>query len=131
LEKEVAAIQSDTLLHMQVSLLKNKFMNFTQALIHGDLHTGSFMVTQEETKAIDAEFAYFGPMGFDIGAYLGNIWLSYFSQDGHAKMSNEKDRVSYKKWLVEQSKKTWELFVSKFIKLWDSKHRGQLFFDWR
>jgi len=97
LDKEVAAIQADANLHFQVSLLKDKFMNYSQALIHGDLHTGSIMVTQDETKAIDPEFAYFGPMGFDIGAYLGNIWLSFLSQDGHAKLSNEKNREQFKK----------------------------------
>jgi len=125
LENEIIAIHSDYDLQFQVSLLKDKFMNYTQALIHGDLHTGSLMVTHCETKVIDPEFAFFGPIGFDVGAYLGNIWLSYISQDGHAKLGNE-NRVEYKKWLAEQSVLTWQLFVEKFIHLWDTKAQGHL-----
>lgn len=69
----------------------------------GDLHTGSIMVTADKTSVIDAEFAFYGPMGFDIGAYLANLLLSYFSQDGHAHQDQEdKNRVAYKNWLLEQ-----------------------------
>jgi 5-methylthioribose kinase len=42
-----------------------------EALIHGDLHTGSVMVTREETRVIDPEFAFYGPMDFDVGAVTG------------------------------------------------------------
>ena len=43
-------------------------MGSPEALIHGDLHTGSIMVTESETRVIDPEFAFYGPMGFDVGA---------------------------------------------------------------
>ena len=52
-------------------------------MIHGDLHTGSIMVTATETRVIDPEFAFYGPMGFDIGAVIGNLLLAYFAQAGH------------------------------------------------
>ncbi|CAI7820461.1 unnamed protein product [Closterium sp. NIES-53] len=61
-----------------------RFCERAQALLHADLHTGSVMVTEESTVVIDPEFAFYGPMGFDIGAFLGNLLLAYFSQDGHA-----------------------------------------------
>ena len=48
------------------------------------------MVTRESTQAIDPEFAFYGPMGFDIGAFLGNLILAYFSQDGHADQANDR-----------------------------------------
>ena len=51
--------------------------------MHGDLHSGSIMVTEKETYVIDPEFAFYGPMGFDIGALIGNLYLAYFSQSGH------------------------------------------------
>jgi len=121
--KKFSLIQSDNELQLEVSLLKDKFMNYTQALIHGDLHTGSIMVTLEDTKMIDPEFAYFGPMGFDIGAIIGNFWISYFSQDGHAQNN---DRASYKQWLIEQSIRIWELFTERFLHLWDTKQEGTL-----
>jgi 5-methylthioribose kinase len=41
-------------------------------MCHGDLHAGSIMVTDTETRVIDPEFAFYGPMGFDIGMLIGN-----------------------------------------------------------
>lgn len=46
------------------------------------------MVTPDSTHVIDPEFAFYGPMGFDVGAFLGNLFLSFFSQDGHADQGN-------------------------------------------
>lgn len=39
-----AAIKTDLTLKIAVARLKEKFVGCTQALIHGDLHTGSVMV---------------------------------------------------------------------------------------
>jgi len=125
LNNQIKEIQNDNDLHLEVSLLKDKFMNYTQALIHGDLHTGSVMVTLEDTKIIDPEFAYFGPMGFDIGAIISNFWLSYFSQEGH--ISNTTERESYQQWLIEQSIRIWELFVGRFLHLWNTKQEGSCY----
>ena len=69
-----------------------RFIERAQALIHGDLHTGSIMVTIDSTQIIDPEFGFYGPMGFDIGAFLGNLILAYFAQDGHADQANDKVR---------------------------------------
>ena len=41
-----------------VSRLKLKFLSAPEALIHGDLHTGSIMVTESATMVIDPEFAF-------------------------------------------------------------------------
>ncbi|KAL5579436.1 hypothetical protein UlMin_011878, partial [Ulmus minor] len=71
-------------LKAEVAEMKSKFCERSQALIHGDLHTSSVMVTHESTQVIDPEFAFYGPMGFDVGAFIGNLILAYFAQDGHA-----------------------------------------------
>ena len=55
-------------LKVAVSRLKLKFLSSAEAMLHGDLHTGSVMLTPEETRIIDPEFAFMGPMGFDVGA---------------------------------------------------------------
>src|SRR5262249_19128049 len=79
-----AEFRSDVALKLAISRLKLKFLSASEALIHGDLHTGSVMATQEDTRVIDAEFAFVGPMGFDVGAVIANLLLAYFSQEGHA-----------------------------------------------
>jgi 5-methylthioribose kinase len=48
------------------------------------------MVTTDSTQVIDPEFAFYGPMGYDIGAFLGNLILAYFAQDGHADQANNR-----------------------------------------
>lgn len=49
------------------------------------------MVTIDSTQVIDPEFAFYGPMGFDIGAFLGNLILAFFAQDGHADQGNDRE----------------------------------------
>ncbi|EXB63689.1 hypothetical protein L484_027033 [Morus notabilis] len=120
LDHDADAVRNDNALKAEIAELKSKFIERTQALIHGDLHTGSVMVTLESTQVIDPEFAFYGPMGFDVGAFLGNLILAYFSQDGHADGKN--DRKKYKEWILRTIEDTWNLFHKKFIALWD-KHK--------
>jgi len=128
IKEVVESIQSDVELKLHVSHFKNQFMNNTQALIHGDLHTGSIMVTQEKTHFIDPEFAMYGPMSFDIGKYLGNLILGYLCQDGQSTQDTDPiDRDDYKNWLKEQLVSTWYKFYTKFINLWNSSHSGDLY----
>lgn len=79
---------------------KYKFMTEAQALLHGDLHSGSIMVTDTDTKVIDPEFGFMGPMAFDIGNYIGNLLLAYFSR--HGWDANEQRRADYQEWLLQQ-----------------------------
>ena len=74
-------------------------MSSPEALIHGDLHTGSMMGTQSETLVIDPEFAFYGPMGFDVGAVLGNLITGYWPHSGHERSPGE--RRSFEGWMLE------------------------------
>ncbi|XP_030486349.2 methylthioribose kinase [Cannabis sativa] len=120
LDEDAEAVRNDDGLKVEIAELKSKFCERSQALIHGDLHTGSVMVTHDSTQVIDPEFAFYGPMGFDIGAFLGNLILAYFAQDGHAV--GENDRKNYKEWILKTIEDTWTLFRKKFTALWD-KHK--------
>jgi len=117
LDDAAKAIREDGPLKVAVSELKVKFLSEAQALLHGDLHTGSIMVTESETKVIDPEFAFYGPMGFDVGALIANLLLSYFSQDGHTTRNDT--REDYKAWVLTQVEACWTGFVQKFLALWD------------
>eukprot|EP00250_Pteridium_aquilinum_P019227 c24355_g2_i1 orf=168-2612(+) len=118
LDEDAKALCKDELLKLEVAELKAKFCERSQALIHGDLHTGSIMATLSSTKVIDPEFAFYGPIGFDVGAFLGNLLLAYFSQDGHADHHN--NRQDYKRWLLSTIEETWSRFVQKFTSLWSA-----------
>ena len=67
----------DEALHAQVGQLRDRFMNCAQALIHGDLHSGSVFANETGIKVIDPEFAFYGPMGYDIGNVVGNLFFSW------------------------------------------------------
>ncbi len=116
LDDIAAAFRADAPLKRAVSRLKCKFMGSAEALIHGDLHTGSIMVTQDDTRVIDPEFAFYGPMGFDTGAFVGNLLLNYFSQDGHATEAD--DRAAYKIWVLETVEAFWHAFAERYGALW-------------
>ncbi|XP_050210398.1 methylthioribose kinase [Mercurialis annua] len=120
LDHDAEAVRENNDLKLEIAELKSKFCERSQALIHGDLHTGSVMVTSSSTQVIDPEFSFYGPMGFDVGAFIGNLILAYFAQDGHSDSTN--DRKSYKKWILKMIEDTWNLFYEKFIALWD-KHK--------
>ncbi|MCY7417488.1 MAG: S-methyl-5-thioribose kinase [Chloroflexi bacterium] len=76
LERAVAALRADGAVVDELSRLKHRFMTHTEALIHGDLHSGSVMVGGGRTVAIDPEFACTGPVGFDLGAIWANSILA-------------------------------------------------------
>ena len=67
----------DEALHAEVAALRNGFMNNAQALIHGDLHSGSIFANEQGIKVIDPEFAFYGPMGYDIGNVIGNLFFAW------------------------------------------------------
>ena len=98
LDETAANFRRDTDLKVAVQRLKFKFLTAAEALIYGDLHSGSVMVTPGETRIIDPEFAFYGPMSFDVGALIGNLLLAYFSQTGHESAPGIRD--GYREWLL-------------------------------
>lgn len=70
-------LYEDEALHAEVGKLRSGFMNNAQALIHGDLHSGSIFANEQGIKVIDPEFAFYGPMGYDIGNVIGNLFFAW------------------------------------------------------
>jgi 5-methylthioribose kinase len=124
LDAIVADLRGDGRLKVAAAHFGRKFLNEVQALVHGDLHSGSVMVTEGDTRIIDPEFAFYGPIGFDLGAFLGNLLLSWYSQPGHA--TPQDDRVAYRHWILEQAGTFWESFRRSFLALWAENARGDV-----
>ncbi|MUT64434.1 S-methyl-5-thioribose kinase [Paenibacillus sp. NEAU-GSW1] len=117
IEDAAAALREDQALHLEVALLREKFLTGAQALLHGDLHTGSVFVKADSTKVIDPEFAYYGPIGFDIGAVIANLLLNYAGQ-GHW-ISDKTELQSYRTYLIDSVRDIWTKFEAKFRTLWN------------
>ena len=63
-------------LHAEVGILREAFMNHAQALLHGDLHTGSVFANETGIRVLDPEFGFYGPMGYDIGNLIANLFFA-------------------------------------------------------
>ena len=125
LDAMAADFREDLDLHVAISRLKLKFMASPEALIHGDLHTGSIMVTESETRVIDPEFAFYGPMGFDIGAVLANLVMAYFASSGHERALGE--RRAFEAWVLDIVEGVWNEFSGKFLELWRMEAAGDAY----
>lgn len=107
-------LQADLELKEKVAKLKYRFMTSSQALLHGDLHTGSIMASQSgenpnaDIRVIDPEFAFFGPIGFDVGLFVANLFLNASAQHGHAPDQNAQN--AYRSYLFQQYRFCWEHF---------------------
>ncbi|KYG19720.1 methylthioribose kinase [Bradyrhizobium sp. AT1] len=120
-----AELRDDMDLHVAISRLKLKFMASPEALLHGDLHTGSIMVTESQTRVIDPEFAFYGPMGFDVGAVLANLLMAYFASAGHERAPGE--RAAFEAWVLQTVETVWSEFARKFLELWRAQGTGDAY----
>ncbi len=75
LEPWIARLRADRDMKVAAQEMKHAFVSKAETLVHGDLHSGSIMVTAEDTQVIDPEFAVYGPFGFDVGMLLANVLL--------------------------------------------------------
>jgi 5-methylthioribose kinase len=60
-----------------------------------------------ETKVMDAEFAFCGPVGFDVGMYIANLFLA---AAGHLAQDTAADRA-FAETLWSAAAETWTVFA--------------------
>jgi 5-methylthioribose kinase len=115
-EKNAAFVKEqlydDKALHLEIAKIKFEFMNNAQALIHGDLHTGSIFVKPDSTRVFDPEFAFYGPMGYDIGNVVANMFFAW--DNGNAAGATE-----FCDWVLAATADTIDLFNKKFLACFD------------
>ena len=114
-------LYNDEVLKAEVASLREIFMNKAEALIHGDLHTGSIFIgssagipidtngthdrnatseprTEPCMKIIDPEFAFYGPIGYDLGNIIANLYCSWmyaaFSRKKLSAADNFTERIA-------------------------------------
>jgi 5-methylthioribose kinase len=109
-EKE---LYGDKILHLETAKLKFDFMNNAQALLHGDLHTGSIFVKEDSTIIFDPEFAFYGPIGYDAGNIIANLIFAW--DNGNAKNNTE-----FCDWILKTIAGIIDLFIEKFRVFYDS-----------
>ena len=121
----VAELRNDQMLKVEVQHMKRAFSAKAETLCHGDLHAGSIMVTDDESRVIDPEFAFYGPMGFDIGMLIGNYLMAYHAISAH--IADDAVCAAYQEWVLETIDETWTAFCDEFSKLWRTERTGILY----
>ena len=126
-------LYNDVELRAEAAKLKNNFMNNAQALIHGDLHSGSIFINKEGMKVIDPEFSFYGPMGYDIGNVIGNLFFSLINRK-HL-MEDGKEKEEFLNWLSQSIRDIFDMFIEKFHKKYkevvkDPMYTNEKFEDW-
>lgn len=119
----VAELRADVGLKSAAQHMLAKFASNTETLCHGDLHTGSVMCTDTETRVIDPEFGFYGPMGFDIGMLMANYFMAYLSQPAH----RAGDPEGFQEWILSVVDETWTAFTDEFSRLWSTERTGILY----
>lgn len=122
LDDDVRRLRDDTELKLAVSRLKSRYLSSRDALLHGDLHTGSIMVSADGIAVIDQEFACYGPMGFDIGTLLAHLLIGYFAAGAHGP-----ERTVQRAWLLAAVEEVWEGFRARFAELWRTRAAGDAY----
>lgn len=105
-------LYEDEALRLEVSKLKFRFMTDAQALLHGDLHTGSIFIRQDSTKIFDCEFGTYAPMGYDVGNVVANLIFAY--DNGLST-----DDGPFCDWCLKTIEETVDLFIEKFSRKYD------------
>jgi 5-methylthioribose kinase len=80
LDERVRALYGDERMHEAVAGIRHDFQTRHEALIHGDLHTGSVMIGwrdgAQRVVVFDPEFSFVGPIGMDLGLFWANLELA-------------------------------------------------------
>ncbi|WP_166838105.1 S-methyl-5-thioribose kinase [Rheinheimera pleomorphica] len=118
---EAQQLWHDEVLQAEVAQLKADFLSKPQALLHGDLHSGSIFINDDNCKVIDAEFGFYGPIGFDVGSLLGNLLLNYLGHFGLT--ADAAARETQQQYLLAQIETLWQQFSRQFSALMSSECR--------
>lgn len=116
----VAELQADPAWVDAAMAMKHRFVTVQEALLHGDLHSGSVFVRGTEgspdfsVKAFDPEFAWYGPVGFDLGL----LWANMLFAGARAEVLGHHSRARE---LVATCETSWERFRARLLGHWPAR----------
>lgn len=123
LDRLISVLRRDVGLKIKVQKALQRFVSNSETMIHGDLHSGSIMCTDQTSRVIDPEFVQYGPMGFDVGMLCANFFMAYFSQPAHRQSGLEE----YQEWILNIILEIFDVFNAEFRVLWANERRGLLY----
>ena len=101
---------------LELLRLRDIYMKKKECLVHGDLHTSNTLISGEEMKIIDMEYAHLGPFSSDMGYLLGNfvyVYAAWFFRDC-PKEQGEKMRAA----ALDYIESTLRQYIAVFNQCW-------------
>ena len=115
LEPWAERLRDDLDLKAAVAGFRIAYLTKAQSLLHGDLHSGSIMVTPDQTKVIDGEFAWVGPSGFDVGNFIAHLVMAWFAKPFHG--GDARDIAACREALEADIIEFWRRFRARFLEI--------------
>jgi len=109
LSSRVEELYADPEVAKAVGDLGTRFTHAEEALLHGDLHSGSVMVGTRDartvTKVFDPEFSFVGPVGLDLGL----LWANFAIAAAAARSVGAEELAAEREAAIGES---WRAFVA-------------------
>lgn len=123
-EPDAAELAADSAMVAEIGRAKWMFLTQAEALLHGDLHTGSVMVRSDgfSVKAFDSEFAYYGPVSFDVGM----LWANFVIAAARAVAQGDDERAA---WALGLCAESWDAFEAELRARWPRRHDPRVYTD--
>lgn len=109
------ALRRNEALYAAVLRMKRLYMTSAEALLHGDLHTGSMLVTPTDTRVFDPEFGFYGPMAYDLGCLMAHLYIGHVCQPVFATAVSEKAAPGMNQ--LQLAADIWQVFSQQFTEL--------------
>lgn len=116
-------LTSDRAAAAAIATLRWCYTTRREAVLHGDLHTGSIMVAGDDVRVIDGEFSRHGPVAWDLGELWSHLALA---ADGH-HIRGDDNLADAAAQLVPA---TWRGFTAELTRLWPERVPQGLGDDW-
>lgn len=98
--------------------LRDLYMRKAEALLHADFHTSNVFVSKEQLKAIDMEFAFFGPAAYDLGYLQANL-LSQCACGVFRPFNSRQKRLEFVGFILATMQLIFTEYCKIFFRCWD------------
>jgi len=107
----LSELRQDETFKAEIAELKAKCLNTTQAFVHGNLTCEQVLVDKKAIKVINTEYAFYGPIGFDVGTILGSFLINFCTS---ALSLKTYERANQLDTLIQTIRDIWNLFADIF-----------------
>lgn len=122
LNPEYAEHIRDLILDPRVVLERHKlrdlYMRKAEALLHADFHTSNVFVDKNQLKAIDMEFAYYGPAAYDLGYLQANL-LSQCACGAFRTFKTPQEQIEFVSFILNTMKQLFTEYCNVFFGCWN------------